>query len=124
MTLVAPLQGLDSKSLPRAGGKAANLGEMLRAGLPVPPGFALTTEAYQQFVAANNLQSEIERLARTARADDTEPRESASQAIGRLFTAGAMPKAIETAVSSAYAQMGRPPVAVRSSATAEDLAEA
>src|SRR4051812_41655980 len=61
MTLVLWLRDLDSKAVERAGGKAANLGELCRAGLPVPPGFLLTTDAYEHFVTANALQPEIHR---------------------------------------------------------------
>ena len=54
-----------------AGGKGANLGELVRMGLPVPPGFVVLTSAYQDFVAANALQAEIERLAKQANLGDS-----------------------------------------------------
>lgn len=107
-----------------AGGKGANLGELLRAGLPVPPGFVVTTAAYRQFVAANSLQPKIERLAQTAPADDLTALTAAANAIGALFAEAVMPPDIATAIRAAYATLRKPPVAVRSSATAEDLPDA
>jgi pyruvate,water dikinase len=121
MTHVAWLVDVNQAASGLAGGKAANLGELLRAGLPVPPGFVLTTAAYQQFIATNALQPEIERLAGPVSPDDAAALEAASQAIAALFARGAMPEEITAALGAAYRQMGSPPVAVRSSATAEDL---
>ncbi|MCI0462291.1 MAG: hypothetical protein L0Z62_35515 [Gemmataceae bacterium] len=124
MVLVAWLQNLNKEDVVLAGGKAANLGELLRAGLPVPPGFVLTTTAYRQFVAANGMQAELERLAQTAHPDHTADLEAAAQAIADLFMAGAMSDAVTAAIREAYHHLGSPPVAVRSSATAEDLPSA
>jgi pyruvate,water dikinase len=124
MATVAWLPDLDRDDLPRVGGKAANLGELLRAGLPVPPGFVVTTDAYARFVAAHGLQAEIERLAHAADPEDVASLDAASRAIGELFAARPIPEDIEAAVRAAYQKLGQPPVAVRSSATAEDLAEA
>src|SRR5690349_14926590 len=100
--------------VPEVGGKAANLGVLLAAGLPVPPGFCLTTAAYR----------------RVADAVGVEPSEPAEQTRRRLETA-AIPEDITEAVLAAYAGLGGTtglggdmPVAVRSSATAEDLPDA
>src|SRR5687768_10535013 len=101
-----------------AGGKGANLGELLRAGLPVPPGFVVSTAAYRHFVAANSLQPEIERLARAAPPDDMAALTGAADAIGALFAKAIMPPEIAAAIREAYATLREPPVAVRSSATA------
>jgi rifampicin phosphotransferase len=120
MSLVSWLHELGKEGA-RAGGKGANLGELLRAGLPVPPGFVVTTDAYRLFVAANSLQPEIERLARDAPPGDMAALEGAARAVAALFAGGAMPAAVTTAVREAYARLGEPPAAVRSSATAEDL---
>jgi rifampicin phosphotransferase len=105
------------------GGKGANLARMTRAGFPVPGGFFVTTAAYRAFVAANDLQPAI--AAAIAGADPGDPAalDAASGAILARFTAGALPGAVATAVAAAYARLGAPPVAVRSSATAEDLAD-
>ncbi len=95
----------------QAGGKGANLGALVRAGFPVPPGFVITTAAYDAFVAAHDLGGRIAELA--GRADEP--------AIRELFAAGTVPADIAAAVRAACAELGTGPVAVRSSATAEDL---
>jgi pyruvate,water dikinase len=113
-----------------AGGKAINLGEMTRAGLPVPAGFVITTTAYRTFVEANNLQSRILELAGAAQADDPIAIEHASQSIRHLFDQGTIPQPIAEAIRQAYHDLFKSAirnpqsaiaVAVRSSATAEDL---
>jgi pyruvate,water dikinase len=121
MRLVAWLDELGKGDGALAGGKGANLGEMLRARLPVPPGFVVTTDAYRRAVEANALQPEIERLARAASPEDMAALERAAGAIGALFARAAVPPEVAAAVREAYARLGGPPVAVRSSATAEDL---
>ncbi len=96
------------------GGKAANLGELVRAGLPVPPGFVVTTDAYREVVVANGLTEAI--LDRAASGDGA--------GIRALIEAAAVPASLRDELAVAYADLGSPPVAVRSSATAEDLAGA
>ena len=107
-----------------AGGKGANLGELVRAGLPVPPGFIITSAAYRAFLDASSLVPEIS--ARLAALDVTNPQQLqvTSVAIRQLLTAATVADEIAAAVAAAYQAMGAVPVAVRSSATAEDLAEA
>jgi phosphoenolpyruvate synthase/pyruvate phosphate dikinase len=106
-----------------AGGKGASLARLVKAGLPVPDGFHVTTEAYKQFVAQNDLQPRI--LAALESADPAQPAtlETASQTIRELFAQAEMPPAIAGAVAQAYGNLigENPHVAVRSSATAEDL---
>jgi len=103
--LVVPLSALGARDLPLAGGKGANLGELIHAGFPVPDGFVITTEAY---VAA----------ASAAGVDPGDPADARSR-----LTHSPMPSEVATAVREAYRMLGGP-VAVRSSATAEDLPEA
>jgi pyruvate,water dikinase len=102
---------IDGGMLDEVGGKAANLGELTRAGLPVPPGWVLTTRAYQEAAEAAGLGPIVaaggEGLARAART--------------RLLETP-VPPAVEQAVREAYGRLGdETAVAVRSSATAEDL---
>src|SRR5438094_420958 len=111
--------GKDDGSL--AGGKGANLGELLRANLPVPPGFVVTTAAYRLFAAVNSLQPEIERLAQEAPAGDMTALTRAADAISALFARAIMPPEMAATIGDAYAALREPSVAVRSSATAEDL---
>ncbi|HSP54925.1 MAG TPA: PEP/pyruvate-binding domain-containing protein [Dehalococcoidia bacterium] len=107
-----------------AGGKGANLGEVARAGLPVPPGFIATTAAYRAFLDAAGLVPQIR--THLAELDVTNPQQLqvGCVAVRQLVEAAPVPPDIAGAVLAAHRDMGSPPVAVRSSATAEDLAEA
>jgi pyruvate,water dikinase len=100
------------------GSKALNLGALISAGLPVPPGFVVLTTAYERFVTANSLQTEIERLRQMV---SPERSEAAAQQIAALFERATLPSDVEAAVLAAYRQLAAPAVVVRSSATAEDL---
>lgn len=113
-------------TLETVGGKGASLARMRAAGLPVPDGFHISTAAYRRFVDQNDLTPRI--MNALAQADLAQPAslESASQAIGEIFAAGTIPSDVAAAVIHAYGQLAgaSPTVAVRSSATAEDLPEA
>jgi phosphohistidine swiveling domain-containing protein len=99
MTYVLPLAGCVGDAAAVVGGKAYGLGRLLGAGLPVPPGFAITTEAYVEAVGPTEDRDRIEAVA--------------------------LPPAVVTAVTEAYLALGEDvPVAVRSSATAEDTGDA
>lgn len=111
-------------TLERAGGKGLNLARLVDAGLPVPPGFIVTTDAYRAFVAANDLHAWVMAQVAGARPDDPEQLQTASEAIRARFAAGAVPEAVATAVQASYRTLSSDAtaaVAVRSSATAEDL---
>jgi pyruvate,water dikinase len=109
-----------------AGGKGVGLGGLIQAGLPVPPGFVLNTAAYADFVAANHLEDGIRELAALSPQAAPQDYEDASKRIRALFTGGSMPAVIATELGAAYGRLGNgdTAVAVRSSATAEDLASA
>jgi len=120
----AQLQKLDKvgkEDLSLAGGKGANLGEMIRAGLPVPGGFVVLTGAYYHFLESNNLMPRIETLLSEIEDDNLEKLEKISRQIQELFTDGDIPADIKEEIEQAYAATGCAEVAVRSSATAEDL---
>ncbi len=117
MTHIAPLTTVGRSHHDRVGGKGANLGELLRAGLPVPDGFVITTEAYTDYVAANRL---VQRIRTLVGAGGPE----ASEKIAAAFAAGRIPAGLRREILRAYADLGGGPVAVRSSATAEDLEDA
>ena len=110
-------------TLETVGGKGASLARLTVAGLPVPGGFHVTTAAYRQFVAENTLQPAI--LEALEKADASQPAslETASGLIHKLFAQGRMPQAIAEEIARAYEDLpgDHPVVAVRSSATAEDL---
>jgi pyruvate,water dikinase len=119
--LVMTFDRLDGGSLPLVGGKAANLGELTRAGLPVPDGFCLTTEAYRLAADDAGLGGTLDRLARTAPADTAALAGLATRA-RQAILAAPVPRQVSEAVTTAYRALGtETPVAVRSSATAEDL---
>jgi pyruvate,water dikinase len=111
-------------TLLRAGGKGANLARLTQAAFNVPPGFIVTTDAYRVFVESNQIGSTLLALAAAASPDDPNALEAASNKIRALFSAGTLPAEIAEAIRSEYAKLspaGNLPVAVRSSATAEDL---
>jgi rifampicin phosphotransferase len=119
------LQITDTRaSLETTGGKGASLTRMVNAGLPVPGGFHLTTAAYRDFVRENHLQLRIMAALENASVESPASLETASQAIRQLFEDAQIPAEIEMALVDAYAAMQNAPVAVRSSATAEDLPDA
>lgn len=120
-----PLDDQDA-TLELVGGKGASLARLVRAGLPVPSGFHVTTEAYRLYVDTNALQSAI--MAALEAIDLSNPLtlQTASQTIHDLFMRGEIPKTLAETIVAGYAHLpgDSPAVAVRSSATAEDLPEA
>jgi phosphohistidine swiveling domain-containing protein len=119
------LAELDGSALAIAGGKGANLGELTQHDLPVPSGFVITTDGYRQFVEANGLGERILELASRPSADDPSTSEAVASQLREIFTAAPMPGALADAVRAAFAGLpGNAAVAVRSSATAEDLPSA
>ncbi|MGD9300915.1 MAG: phosphoenolpyruvate synthase [Desulfobacterales bacterium] len=127
------LDDLGSDDVPTVGGKNASLGEMIRAlkkeGIRVPDGFATTSEAYRDFLRANDLEQKImDRLDDLHR--DKQPLEKIGKSIRRLFGRAQFPPKTAQAVEDAYTRLAdryddpEVDVAVRSSATAEDLPEA
>lgn len=121
--LVAWFEDLSRGDVPRVGGKGANLGELTRAGLPVPPGFVVTAEAYLDAMESGGVRSAL--LEKVAATDvDSPPALAAAAAeLQSLVRAAGVPDTVAAAVRAAYDRLGPElPVAVRSSATAEDTA--
>lgn len=116
----------DRAVIQNVGGKGAALTEMARANLPVPVGFHVTTAAYEAFVAENDLASAIAAAVAVADSESPASLETASRTIEELFTEGEIPPDVAGAIANAYAGLpgSSPVVAVRSSATAEDLPDA
>ncbi|ABA89674.1 phosphoenolpyruvate synthase [Syntrophotalea carbinolica DSM 2380] len=119
--------------LPLVGGKNASLGEMIgnlsNLGIKVPDGFAVTAEAYRFFLRETGLDKEIEELLKDLDADDIESLTSVGHKVRRAIRHAELPDGLEQAIRTAYAQMEQQygtdcDVAVRSSATAEDLPDA
>jgi pyruvate,water dikinase len=108
----------------RVGGKCASLGQMTQAGVAVPPGFAVTTDAYSAMLDSHGLRAEIERHMAGVDPYDLDSVDRAAQAIRIRIRGHKLPEAVEAAIRDAYGRMGDIPVAVRSSATAEDMPDA
>ena len=115
---------------PEVGGKAASLGEMTGANLPVPPGFALTTQAYRTCRDAADLDSTLSRLLYGLDVNDTAMVSERCSQIRAAILQMPMDQEVERALRAAYAELGQRcgvedvPVAVRSSATSEDSPDA
>jgi pyruvate,water dikinase len=122
--LIASIADVCKDDVALVGGKGANLGEMTRAGIPVPPGFVVTVHAYSRLLDEAELREQAERLLDDLDINDRPRLETAAAAIRRLITAAEMPEDVASEIAIAYQQMALGAVAVRSSATAEDLAEA
>lgn len=107
--------------LARVGGKGANLSILKRGGLAVPDGFHITTSAYRTFVENNGLSAEIDTALAKAVETDSESLEEASQYIRAAFAQGSVPEALQQEITTCWSGLDAQAVAVRSSATAEDL---
>jgi phosphohistidine swiveling domain-containing protein len=124
--IVFSLSTIDRAAISIAGGKAANLGELTRAGFPVPRGFTVSTAAYSLVAESTCLEPILTDIATTHPEDSARVAELAATARERLLAAP-VPTIVVDAISAAYRTLGNDmpvPVAVRSSATAEDLPEA
>jgi len=118
------IKDLGVDDIPIAGGKAANLGELTSAGFDVPPGFVLTTGSYDRYVEHNRLAKVISDSLKDLDVNSDAALQEASQAIRGAFEGGEIPKDLEKEIKEEYKRLGKgkyPLVAVRSSATAEDL---
>ena len=120
---------LSRQDVPIAGGKGANLGELVRAGVDVPPGFVITSATFRRFLEETDIRDKIRDLVENLDVDNTEDLRAQSDNLRSMILSQSMPDSIRDAVRSAYSQLAGnvgvsdPFVAVRSSATAEDTAE-
>ena len=126
--MVRPFADVRRTDTPTVGGKGANLGEMIAAGLPVPPGFVLSIDAYEAFCSANELGPRLAAELEGIRPDDPAALSELSSRLRQITLGGTMPDGLQAAIENAYALLigpdaSRPRVAVRSSATAEDTAQ-
>jgi pyruvate, water dikinase len=122
---IAWFDGIGADDTPTVGGKGANLGELTRAGLAVPPGFVVTADAYLEAMDEGGVRDELKALfAETcAAADDPTALAEGAERLRDLVRKGGIPGSLQTEVLDAYHRLGSDvAVAVRSSATAEDTA--
>ncbi len=124
----SPFADLSVVDRPTVGGKGASLGEMTRAGVRVPPGFVVTTGAFERFLAGVDPEGHIRRSIEALPAGDLIAVSKAAEAARARIVSAPMPAEIGEAIVSGYAELcgagGDQPVAVRSSATSEDSSEA
>ncbi|MFP3196971.1 MAG: pyruvate, water dikinase [Sulfolobaceae archaeon] len=122
--LILDLKSIRKDMLSVAGGKGANLGELIAFGIRVPPGFVITSNAYKYFIEYNNLKEKIKEVL-----EKESDEESASEKIRSLILSALVPKDLEESIYKGYDSLSKMVgkevlVAVRSSATAEDIGEA
>jgi len=130
MKFVAFFEELTKDDVLIAGGKGANLGELTQAGIPVPPGFVVTSKTYDKFMKDTGLFPEVMGLLEDLDVNDTRELQRVSEEIKDIIVSTEVPEDIQTIIIESYnvlcQRIGREDVyvAVRSSATAEDLPEA
>ena len=130
MDLILWFEEIGKEDLGLVGGKNASLGELLRAQIPVPPGFAITTRAFDRFLEEAKIKGEIGKLLKEIRADSPQSIEESATRIRHLIEGAPISWELEDEIGAAYRRLSRMcqvpalPVAVRSSATSEDLPDA
>jgi pyruvate,water dikinase len=127
-SFVVDLGAVGLQSIAEVGGKNASLGEMIQQlsadGVKVPGGFATTASAYRHFISAGGLQGQLHAILDGLDAHDIARLQAAGAAARALLLGAVLPGDLETSILNAYRLLGSPAVAVRSSATAEDLPDA
>ncbi|MCS7093725.1 MAG: phosphoenolpyruvate synthase [Candidatus Aenigmarchaeota archaeon] len=127
MKFIKWLNELSKNDINLVGGKAANLGEMYNAKLPVPNAFVITAPAYKHFIEKNNLMKKIKEILKNTDFNSPENLESSTKKIRELITNSKIPEEIENEIIEAYKKLSKEfgkeeiSVAIRSSATAEDI---
>jgi len=122
-----PFSEITKHDIDIAGGKGANLGEMFRAGIPVPPGFVVTSTAYYHFIKTTNLQDKIRKILTGLDVENSKELQKAAEKVQKLIIDEKIPDEIQESIRQSYHLLcGNfdKDVAVRSSATAEDLPDA
>jgi pyruvate,water dikinase len=122
--VIAWFDEIGREDIPVAGGKGANLGELTRNHIPVPPGFIVTADAYFQFLREAELTDRLRAYLNSLNPKDTKMLQETAFEVMQMITQAEMPKRMAEEIKKAYLKMQQGPVAVRSSATAEDLPEA
>jgi len=112
------------EDIPLVGGKGANLGEMTKARIPVPPGFIVTADAYFDFLQKSGITNKIRNLLQPLDSNDSKQLQQTATKVKQIILDAPMPPELAKEIKQAYMKLGRGLVAVRSSATAEDLPDA
>ncbi|MDD3361805.1 MAG: PEP/pyruvate-binding domain-containing protein [Hespellia sp.] len=125
MKYLVKLQELKKDDVRTGGGKASNLGELLRGGFQVPEGFCVNSAGFWQFIKSNNIDSEIEKVVNAANDDNRTELHELIENLKQIIKAGNFSEDLRTEIESLYNELLKgKKVAVRSSATAEDLKDA
>lgn len=115
---------VNKNDIPLVGGKGANLGEMTNAGIPVPPGFIVTADAYFEFIEKAGISGQMAKILEPLDVHNSKQLQAIAAELQAIIKVSDIPSDIAYEIEKAYVTMGRGLVAVRSSATAEDLPEA
>lgn len=118
--MILQLRDISKKDVQTCGGKGANLGELVKIGMPVPEGFVVSASAFERFLEETDINVEIEAMWRRINTEDIESVEENSEIVRALILKAKMPKELEKEVLSAFKKLKPKYAAVRSSATAED----
>jgi pyruvate,water dikinase len=134
MTYILPLRNIAMNDLPRVGGKNASLGEMIQnlthLGISVPDGFAITVQAYEEYIDHNHFRARIQEIVRGMDTENVVELRKKGTQVRQLIRNGTFPEGISAAIRKSYLDLSAQyeqeitDVAVRSSATAEDLPDA
>ncbi len=124
MRSVTWFQELSSADVAVVGGKGANLGELTRAGFPVPRGFVITADAYLDAMDHGGVRAELVEVAHAIDVDTADSLATGAHRLQDLVGKAGMPDRLRAEIATAYAALGDGRVAVRSSATSEDTADA
>jgi len=124
MEITREFRKLNREDVSLAGGKGASLGEMTQAGIPVPEGFVVLSEAFEQFIKETDLNVEIDAILETIKHEEIHTVENASEKIQSLILSREIPKDIGRKIVQEFEKLKCEFVAVRSSATSEDSASA
>jgi pyruvate,water dikinase len=126
VTAVAWFRDVGIADRPTVGGKGGSLGELTQAGIAVPPGFVVTTAAFEQFLDALEARAPVRASVAALDPSDLGAATRLSEALRRRVVEEPMPGAVEQAIRAAHAELSAngEPVAVRSSATTEDAEDA
>ena len=127
---VIKFEDLSKSDIGIAGGKGANLGELTQAGIPVPPGFVVTAQAYEKFMEEAGINDKVMSILDEIDINDTKALQAAAEEIKNMIKESSIPEDMIIMIREAYNQLCQrvgeddTDVAIRSSATAEDLPEA
>ncbi|MCQ2970107.1 MAG: phosphoenolpyruvate synthase [archaeon] len=127
---VKKFEDLNKSDIPIAGGKGANLGELTQAGIPVPPGFVVTAQTYEKFMVETGINDQVLSILDEIDINDTKALQAAAEEIKAIINEVPIPEDMILIITEAYNQLCQRcgeedvEVAIRSSATAEDLPEA